>query len=906
MRNYIDNLTDDELYFVCSRIGGRNLRDLYQKNGSRFNKYKPGFRPSSLSNEEAYNFACTNRGVSFVASFINMFIDSWLREINESKKAAIRNGDSELTSVVKTLTESVFDEKPYLYFKLAEYELSAEPTELLCYTVKLEAKNKALSSAAEDIKRLEEIRETLSQKYAEELRAQKEKYGIAIKEAEQEVEDLKLSAEQAKARIDSLESSRDALEAELKTYREMSAHVENSEILHPAPGYLYSSLCLTYQDNLDKDRILRAADIRENEFSEDFIESAPDYKRLYNNDGPKQIGTLGVWDWKVLPNRSDPTKIFLDVAFNSHIKPIEVVVVKDCVNVTQLVENLKSGIHADVHSARVLISYTEDDKYVGIICDENVLQTRQSVLVLKNDVLKLPVYSFFKDDTLIVEQIIVLKKILPGMPTELIRVKEPLDIVRESIIARATWPVLQQRGFIRNEYRQIKTFLQDLQITDLYEEISEKCDCTIAEATEYVNHFMVLADNAALGNTVENAAMVQIIRNDIEVYSACKKEIRKEWEQENELLLKASDDKLAAADKALEVSKASVQLKKRELSELQKQIDEIDKELMQKDELADEIEKLVAQKIESARNNAADFIASNMLANAYGRASSGWSSQKEIAEKPDTSLFIGQMPIKSDDPDEHDTYRQLLNTVQLELEEAGVNKTDTVGLSALLYSAYLRRIPILLAGPNGMDIADAFSAAFECKTAARFFCRGADTSSISVCATSEADIVVIDNPLQGNWEHSVVQLVSKREKFYILTQPFSEDLLLEPHSLFNYCFPVITDLFVSSIPTREFIGGRLSSQFRHFSPSKTDASYNKFLNEIRGSALIRENIRSLITDINSFDDKQPQDTILTMLLYPLMYALGKPRVLVDRIDLLAEKPSAHTMQKIIDLIGEEE
>ena len=76
--------------------------------------------------------------------------------------------------------------------------------------------------------------------------------------------------------------------------------------MKPTPGFHYASLCVAYMDDFGRNRLHRVADVRDGEFSDHLIESAPDYTRLYGRGGPTDDGAIGVWDWRVIPNRNDP------------------------------------------------------------------------------------------------------------------------------------------------------------------------------------------------------------------------------------------------------------------------------------------------------------------------------------------------------------------------------------------------------------------------------------------------------------------------------------------------------------------------------------------------------------------------------------------------------------------------
>lgn len=906
MTSYIELLTDDELRYICGRISGKVLRDLYQKNGKAFNKLKRGFRPGSLTDEEAYNFACTNRNAPFVSDFLNFIVETWFREISEAKESAVKDGMADNVAIIETLANSYFDERPALYFKMLEMELPIDDEELLYHGVKVISERNHLARAAADNVDVDGQLEQLRLAFESEAKEKQEEYEKNLEAAKQETETLQTTVEQYRIKLDGAESSKAAMEAELKTFRELSAHVDDEEEMKPTPGFDYASLCVAYRDRNGRDRLLRVADIDEGEFSDHLIESAPEYTHLYNHDGPSNDGAIGVWDWRVIPNRSDPSKDYIESSYNNRILPVEVIAIRECNSVGDILKALRKGFSVDLHSERILFSVLNGGKYEGVYCDPKVLDYKSGIVILKEDILKLPVYTFHKTDTLLLDKATVLVRTNLGLPQRLARIKDPMDIVRNCIISKATWPVSQQKGFVRSEYQQIRAFLTELQTTDLYEEISKKCDCTLDEAVEFVTAFMNRADKVVVGDTVENNVMVQIIKNDPDAYASCMSALRKIWEQENATIIAEARSSLEAIKTEEGNCRENAEKKAQELSEIKTKISEVNQELDRQKDMAEEVERLVLHKIDHAKKHAAEFIANSAFAQAITYVPAIINAAQNDGVEENRTLFTAHEPISGENSDVNDNYGQLLQTVQFELSEAGVSDEYTVSLAALLYGAYVRRIPVLLAGPNGHEIADALSVGMDAKTTAVFTCTGHKNDGLDRCESSDEDIIVIENPLQAQWENNVIRLISKRERFYILTQPFADDLVVEPRGLFNYCLPVLTELFVSKLPTRNYAGGKMSGVFKHYVPAEASEKYGKILDELNITSLARRNVQELITDIGKLSERDEADDILQLLLYPMAYALGEQHTLMERIDAMDSKPSTRIITKLRRLTGEEE
>lgn len=906
MTNYIDLLTDDELRYICEKISGKVLRDLYQKNGSTFSKLKRGFRPGSLSDEDAYNFACMNKNAPFVADFLNHVVDTWFKEIRDAKETAVKDGMTESIAIIETLANSYFDERPVLYFKLLEMEPPIDDEDLLYHAVKVASERNHLSSLTNDTVGIDGKLEELKHTFEVEAQEKQEEYESALETAKKETETAQANAEKYRIKLEGVESSKTSLEEELKAYRELAAHADEEAEMKPTQGFHYASLCVVYRDDFGRDRLLRVADIDRGEFSDHLIDSAPEYTRLYSHDGPSDDGAIGVWDWRIIPNRTDPSKDYIESSYNDNILPVEVVAIKECSSVDEVIKVLRRGFSVDLRTERILFSVLDGGKYEGVYCDSKVLDYKSGIAILKEDVLKLPVYTFYRIDTLLLEKATVLVRTNLGLPQRLARVKEPMDIVRSCIISKVTWPVSQQKGFVRSEYQQIRAFLTELQTSDLYEEISRKCDCTSDEAVEYVTAFMNRADKIVVGDTVENDVMVQIIKNDPVAYASCMNALRQTWEKENASIVAEARASLEAIRTEVEKSRKEVEMKAHELAEIQTKIAENNLDLDRQKDLAEDVKRLVLQKIDDAKKHAAEFIANSAITQAVTNVPVISSPVRDDIPKESITLFKAHEAIGSEDPDINDNYGQLLQTIQFELCEAGVEDEYTGSLAALLYGAYVRRIPILLAGPNGHDIADAFTAAMDAKTAAVFICTGHKNAGLDICVSPDEDIVVIENPLQAQWENDVIRLISKREKFYIMTQPFADDLVIEPRGLFNYCLPVLTEVFVSELPTRNYAGGKMSEAFKHYVPTESSGKYGKILDEMNITSIARGNVQALITDIGKLSERDEADDILQLLLYPLAYALGEKHTLMEKTDSMDSKPSRRIVTKLKRLAGEEE
>lgn len=90
--DYIQNLSREEKIILCKMITGGNFKELFKKNEREFSKIQTGFRAKTLSDKHALTIACNNADKPFVAAFINVRVDVWLKEIQENVNRLVREG----------------------------------------------------------------------------------------------------------------------------------------------------------------------------------------------------------------------------------------------------------------------------------------------------------------------------------------------------------------------------------------------------------------------------------------------------------------------------------------------------------------------------------------------------------------------------------------------------------------------------------------------------------------------------------------------------------------------------------------------------------------------------------------------------------------------------------------------
>lgn len=78
---YTELLNDEDIQYICKAISGKNFKKIFADSPKEFTRIKPGFRPNSMSDEEAVEIAIKNFNKEFVRGFVEVMIKQWLKEI---------------------------------------------------------------------------------------------------------------------------------------------------------------------------------------------------------------------------------------------------------------------------------------------------------------------------------------------------------------------------------------------------------------------------------------------------------------------------------------------------------------------------------------------------------------------------------------------------------------------------------------------------------------------------------------------------------------------------------------------------------------------------------------------------------------------------------------------------------
>ena len=208
--------------------------------------------------------------------------------------------------------------------------------------------------------------------------------------------------------------------------------------------------------------------------------------------------------------------------------------------------------------------------------------------------------------------------------------------------------------------------------------------------------------------------LLSVISTNTTLMKRCKDLITDDWQEENRQKIDEADRSIQEKTEQIEALSAKISTIENNIDNLTKTKERIEQEIHEKEKLAVDVRKNVDIIITKAQEHAAEFIASMAFVNTTGKISAS-------VEKGSISCFTSGITILSEQVEEYEDWKDLIDNLSDNLEKAGVCSKHSKSFAAFLFSAYLNQLPLLLAGPNAMEIADAFSVTINGNTAGTLY-----------------------------------------------------------------------------------------------------------------------------------------------------------------------------------------
>ena len=401
-----------------------------------------------------------------------------------------------------------------------------------------------------------------------------------------------------------------------------------------------------------------------------------------------------------------------------------------------------------------------------------------------------------------------------------------------------------------------------------------RSSCSLEEAKNYINEFIQHAEEYLQGTDVESTTLCTALECSSALTEKCQALNEEKWRREHAERLKQAQEELAKVTDETQRQREQRDRLVMEQQRLEERQKTLTAEITQQEQLAADVEDQVAARITMAREKVADFICEMAF---HGPAAI------TLPAPASQDRFMPGKKLDTDIREYHEAWDAVC-TLQDELEEAGVTERYASMLAAFLYTAYVLRVPLLLAGPNGRDIADAVSAALFGRTALTLRCEGEyDPGAVEEYTGEESQIIALLNPINTGWISHIPELTAVKDKLILAVHPFAEDLLIEPKGLYNYVVPVLTELFVDRPASREYAGGCFGTDFREYECAEPQKKIH-LARKLPMPAMLRNWLQQMLADMKAILGKDTPDYDVLFATLPYASVTGRTDTILEDIE----------------------
>ena len=526
---------------------------------------------------------------------------------------------------------------------------------------------------------------------------------------------------------------------------------------------------------------------------------------IYKNDGPNIIGYIGCWRWLAMPNMKNPETDYVKSTFIDEIRLIFVDFIT-VQNNEQLVSVLKNEYRISANARNgngIILTYKSISRcYHGVyIPPEKMIEIETGEFILNPDTAYLRTVVIDRADVLPFENEKVYRFLNVSLGGTLL-IKSPFEVIKQYFLKNATWKTYSRMvGGTHAEHNELKAFIESIN-ESIEVQIARECGISEDDAAGYINKFMNEIEKYFTSKDFGTEALQLLLTRDENLRTECEKVAEECWKEENAKIVKKAEENINILEKTLEETKNELEQKQIELR--QANVD-LEKWKENHRRLEEEFDEEIQKKIQNAKHSVGGLLADTIYVNELLGTSGG------IARK-NTKINYCSGELKETEEtlnkieDAHDLLTHNLH------EFAGVNEDYAPILSSMLLSTFENHIPMVLAGPNGEEIAEAFSHTLFSSSCGCLECKEEYSKDVKKCIFDAPDpVICIDGFTNFNWLHSVPDICSCREKTLFFLTPYFEELFLAPKGLVSYVFPISTSEFVEELPTEDYIAGLYNS-----------------------------------------------------------------------------------------------
>lgn len=600
-------------------------------------------------------------------------------------------------------------------------------------------------------------------------------------------------------------------------------------------------------------------------FNDDWQESSNEQKYAYKNRYalPHKVkqhfdkGSLAVFSWSDAPDPERPDKIKTSITLLGQL-PIQVIPLHAS-TAKQAVELLHDGVPGGSSSCDVLylLEPMETDTQQGLYCQTANMEFKNGMFRLKLSVPKLPYYNLEKDDMVTIQELCkypelssytFLKKMNLGVPDGTVPAKDALAVVKDRILfhQKMTWPSFRDfTARTNNELKVFKEFLKYVTGKDLYQEIADDIGCSLETAQKYVEDFIANANEYLDGTEIDTGILSKLVEANDALRAKYTQQVEERWTQESKEKIERANKELQQVKqdqknctRTLDETKHQIELAKKHLAELQGTIQENER-------IAQDSYRLVQDKLTSAKANVAEFLAKMSL---YMPISANGTNNS-----PKSAIIHHGDGLDEAVVDLVDDYNIVIAELADNLSScAGITKERShhLHMARFLYATHLRHQSLLLAGLNSEEIAQTLSATIYGRYADVLVCTEDYDEKASTEAMQGEGILLVRNPFCGDWLQNLLRDMATSQKQIIFCHPYTEDLSIEPESLFQYLIPVFTTDFVEhQAEIVDATGTILAPDGKAFVPSTKPGLRRDWLDSLKISSMMQKKIQGILSDV---------------------------------------------------------
>lgn len=715
------DLPEEDIAYLCKHLQPKGVRGYFQKNPKDFARIKGGFRPTSLSDEETIQLVIRNIGKPFISSMVERILTGWLNEIRLYQENLISEGASEIEALLKTLPECVFSENVGLYFRLVGIDHSPEYISLISAVIREKSRQESHPFNHEELEKQiaenQKLKDELSETQAA-LVSERTAHASTMTELEDSRssnEDLTIRLEAAEAQCRAAASKTTQMQSELDGLKRLARYADSAVVEEGSSEYVYTSVCQVFSDFYSGQTWLsRLADISDGEISK-FVraDDQPYYfgnrDRLFWRDGPREDGTIGIWRWNAVPNKSDPATDYVTTSFSKGVKLIQIVELPDCKTIKDITDYLQNHAIPVQASKKLFFALPEaNGRIAGLLCNEESFDYFNSECKLKNNVYTLPQFIINSTDIIILAGKRFYRATSLGAPQDIYQVRSPLSVVKDVVVARAANATLRSLGLSKREAQHCQGFLKDLPEHELADEVAETYDCTREEAMEYVSTFVNSAISYLNETDIDTDTLSRAVARAPELIQRCKRILQEEFDEENRIARLDAQAQIEKLEALIAEKKAELESTLVEHTTLNDELNMLKQGIEASNSLASEVEANVAARIERAKQNAADFI-SEMAFVTASPVPTVVSHISEVDESTESSL-TRRVNIK-DSEEKLTDIGDFIDELTDNLKASGYDSASSAYMAQAITFCIANRNPIVC-GANTEVIADCISAMF--------------------------------------------------------------------------------------------------------------------------------------------------------------------------------------------------